>query len=112
MPKIHTHTHERKTETETGSDMGKGRGGGGELCFLPHQERSRVEGQALPFCTRDHRCRQEVAPVGSQKLRAQPLPDDVVPGREEGTRDGRMETATGTGTGVGTRTGMRSGAGE
>ena len=58
-------------------ERGREREGGGEieLWYPSHQERSRVEDQALPFRTRHHLytilCRQEVTPVGSQQLRAQ-----------------------------------------
>ena len=46
-------------------------GGSGELWNSPHQERSRVEDQALPFRTRHYLCRHWVAPTGSQQLRMQ-----------------------------------------
>ena len=53
-----------------GNENGEGREGGGELWYPPHQERSRVEDQALPSRTRHYLRRQEVAPPGSQQLRA------------------------------------------
>ena len=51
----------------------KGRGGREELWCPPHQERSRVKGQALPFRARHHHhlCRQEMTPEGIQQLLAQ-----------------------------------------
>ena len=55
-----------------GDENAEGRGAGRELLYPRHQERSR-EDQALPFCTRHHLCRQEVAPVGSHQLWAQDL---------------------------------------
>ena len=62
---------EAGTRTGTGSETGKGeigvRKGGEEELWCPlHQEINRVEGWALPFRTRHHLCRQEVAPAGSQ----------------------------------------------
>ena len=48
-----------------GDEIREGRGREGELWY-PHQERRRMEDQALPFLTRYHFCRQEVVPVGSQ----------------------------------------------
>ena len=51
-------------------------GGGGELWYLPHRERSRVEDQVSPFRTRHRLCRQEVAPADSQHLRVQDLAPD------------------------------------
>ena len=58
-------------------------GGGEESTSIPlHQEGSRVEDQVLPFQTRHHLCRQEVAPAGSQKLGAQ----NPAPARRCGTK--------------------------
>ena len=62
---------------EIGSEMGKevimerGWGAIGELSYPLHQERSRVEDQALPFHTWHHLCREEAALAGSQQLREQ-----------------------------------------
>ena len=56
-----------------------------ELGNPPHQDRSRVEKEALLFRTRHHLYRQEVALAGNQKLRAQ----DPAPIRQCGT-EGRI----------------------
>ena len=42
------------------------RAGGGELWYPLNQETRRVENQTLPFHTRHHLYRHEVAPAGSQ----------------------------------------------
>ena len=49
--------------------------------FPPHRQKSRVEDLALPIRTRHHLCREEVAPAGSQQLRAQ----DSAPAHRCGT---------------------------
>ena len=100
-----------------GDEKGEGRGEGGVLWYPQHQEISRVEDQALPFRTRHHFCRQEVAPAGGQQLRTQ----DPVPARrcrtegrtghlrqEGGNGDGNRE---GAGTGGRTSTGMSTSVG-
>ena len=52
-----------------------GEGGARELGNPPHHNGSRVEYQALSFCTRHHLCRLEVALAANQQLRAQdPVP--------------------------------------
>ena len=63
-----------------GNENREGNGGGGEIWYSPHRERSRGEDQALPFRTRHHLCRQEVASAGSQQLLAQ----DPAPARRCG----------------------------
>ena len=83
---------ERKQERKRGLERRRERErewrGGGEMNIplvsaTPHQEISRVEDQGPPFRTRHHHhpCRQEVAPSGSQQLRAQ----DPSPVRRCGT---------------------------
>ena len=95
------------------NENGGGRWRGVELWYLSHLERSRIDDQALPFRTRHHLCRQEVATSGSQQLRAQ----DRAPARRCGTkgkqdtRDRREETVTGTGTRAGTGGRTRTGEG-
>ena len=74
-----------QTETGAGTRM-ETRGGGRELWNPSHEERSRVEDRALLLRTRRRLCRREVAPAGSQQLRAQ----DPAPDRRCGT-DGRIE---------------------
>ena len=54
-----------------GNENGEGKWGGRELWDSPHQERSRVQEQALPFRAQHHLCRREVSPAGSQQLMAQ-----------------------------------------
>ena len=87
-------------ETGTGTIIERERRRGGEFSYRPHQERSRVKNQALPFPTRHHLCRQEIAPAGSQQFRAQyPAPvrrcgtDGKTghPGREEENGDGNWD---------------------
>ena len=101
------------------------RGGAGELSYPPHQEKRKVEEQALPFRTWHHLCRQEVEPSGSPQLREQnlaPVQRCVTEGKAgrqgregangDGNRDG-VGTGTRTSTGMSTRAGMgpRTGAG-
>ena len=54
-----------------GNENGEGKWEGRELWYSPHQERSRVQEQALPFRAQHHLCRREAAPTGSQQLMAQ-----------------------------------------
>ena len=53
---------EDRSGDENGNDNGDGRAGGEELWDPSHQEWSREEDQALPFCTQHHVCRQEMTP--------------------------------------------------
>ena len=53
-----------------GNRIGEGEGEGKELWY-PSDHGRTVEDQALQFLTRCYLCRQEVAPAGSQQLRAQ-----------------------------------------
>ena len=85
---------------EDGNENGRGRRKGGEVWYPPYQERSRVQGQALPFHTRYLLCIQDVAPVGSQQLWAQgPGPArrcgtkgiTGLQGRERGIGDGNED---------------------
>ena len=64
------------------NENGEERGGEGQLWHSPHQERSTVEDQALPFHAWHHLCRQKVAFAGSQQLPTQDLP----PARRCGTK--------------------------
>ena len=67
--------------SDNGDGIGEGkgneneeiRGEGVELWYSPHQERNRVEDQALIFRARHHNhiCKQEVVFASSQQLRAQ-----------------------------------------
>ena len=77
---IKTHTDGSEDGNESGSGDWDGEGTGIDRereqqarSDIRHirQERNRVEDHALPFLTRHHFCRQEVAPAGNQKLRAQ-----------------------------------------
>ena len=47
-----------------GKENGEGRGARGEVWYPPHQERLRVEDQALPFHARHHLCKTEVGVCG------------------------------------------------
>ena len=94
-----------------GNENGEERVGGEEFWYPPNQERSRVEVQALLFCTShysiiavDRRWRLQVVSSFGRKTRR--VPDDEIPRGEQGTRDGRKETVTRTGTGARTSTGM------
>ena len=63
--------NERKTGTGTGAGTGTETRMKREGGDPPHQERSRVEDQALLFHTWHHLCKQEVVPAGSYQLQAQ-----------------------------------------
>ena len=95
------------SEDGKGNENGEGRvGGGGELWFLPHQEKTEYKTRHCHFArdiiSVDRRwCLQGVNSFGRKTWR---LPDDVVTREEQGTRDGKEETATGTRTRVGTGT--------
>ena len=61
--------NEGSSRDENGNGHGEGWGGGGELWYLPYKKIGhwgRIEDQALPFYTRYHLHRHEVAPPGSQ----------------------------------------------
>ena len=89
------------------------KGGVGDIWYPPHRERSRVEDQALPFRTRHDLCRQEVAPEGSQKIRAQGPAQARRCGTKGRTRpQGRgREREAGTGTRIEMRVGVRESLG-
>ena len=99
------------TGTGTGNGDGKGnenedgRGGGDEVWYPPHQEKSRIEDQVLPFRTRDHLCRWELAPIGSQQPRAQ----DPAPAGRYGTEGRRGHQGREGEYGDGNRDGGRHG---
>ena len=91
---------------EDGNENGRGRRKGGEFWYPPYQERSRVQGQALPFHTRYLPCIQGVAPAGSQQFWARgPGParqcgtEGITgfQGRERGIGDGNEDEDGGSG---------------
>ena len=111
-------------EDGNGNANGEGKGRGGKLWYLPHRQNARVEDQTPSFRTRYDLYRQEVAPAGSQQLRAQ----DPAParrcgtevrkghqGREGGTNDENRDVGGdggNTSTGMSTRVGMVAGGTE